>query len=283
VENLARHIRDDISSLQSGTIVELRGEGSKPPLFVVHPTGGSVHWYADLAKTLGDDRPVLGLQARGLDGKEELDTTIESMASRYVDAIIRRYPSGPYNIAGWSLGVIIAYEVARQLRVLDKTVSLLAILDQGPEVPIKEEPADNAELLFDIFSGYFPLDLEYMRSLDGEELYKFVLKKAKRAGIVPQFVRLQNFRHYLLMNKTQTQAWRGYKARPFDGRITLIRSEELKVANAPRPDLGWGTLALGGVDIVDVPGDHISMMQPPHVQTLAERLRETLGEFQTVA
>ena len=272
VEALARLLRDQDDVSTGATLVQLRKGGSQPPLFVVHPTGGSVHWYASLAKQLNGDRPVLGLQAKGLGGKDDLDTTIEAMASGYVSAIIERDPDGPYNIAGWSLGVIIAFEVARQLRLMGREVSLLAILDQGPEVPIKEDPSDDAELLFNIFSNYFPVDVEYLRTLDNDEQFRFILKRAQRAGIVPPFVRRKNFRHYITINKVQMHAWRMYVAKSYPGRISLFRSEELASRSGGQPDLGWGRLAQGGVDVIDVPGNHMSMMEAPHVRYLAEKM-----------
>ncbi|MCK5572782.1 MAG: non-ribosomal peptide synthetase, partial [Bacteroidetes bacterium] len=272
VEHLARMLRDQEEWEAGATLIQLRKGGSKPPLFLVHPTGGSVHWYSSLAKHLDGERPVLGLQAKGLGGEDELDATIEAMASRYVSAIIKRYPTGPYNIAGWSLGVIIAFEVAQQLRAMGREVSLLAVLDQGPEVPIREDPSDDAELLFNIFSSYFPVDLEYLRTLEDDEQFKFILKRAQKEGIVPPFVRRKNFRHYIMINKTQMQAWRTYVVKPYPGRISLFRSEGLASGSEGQPDLGWAKLVLNGVDVIDVPGDHISMMEAPHVRYLADGL-----------
>jgi amino acid adenylation domain-containing protein len=282
VEHLARMLRDKDEVSTGATLVQLRKGGSQPPLFFVHPTGGSVHWYSSLTKHLDGERPVFGLQAKGLGGQEDLDTTIEAMASGYVHAITDKHPAGPYNIAGWSLGVVIAFEVARQLRMMEREVSLLAILDQGPEVPIREEPSDDAELLFNIFSSYFPVDLEYLRTLDNDEQFRFMLKRAQRAGIVPPFVRRKNFRHYIMINKVQTQAWRAYVAKPYPGRISLFRSEELVSRSGSQPDLGWAKLAQGGMDLVDVPGDHMSMMEMPHVRYLAEKLDALIQPAQVV-
>jgi thioesterase domain-containing protein/acyl carrier protein len=282
VEHLARMLRDQEDWEAGATMVQLRKGDSKPPLFLAHPTGGSVHWYSSLAKHLDGGRPVFGLQAKGLGSEDELDGTIEAMASRYVSAIIERYPAGPYNIAGWSLGVIIAFEVATQLRMMEREVSLLAILDQGPEAPTKEEPSDDAELLFNIFSNYFPVDLEYLRTLDKDEQFRFILKRAQREGIVPPFVRRKNFRHYIMINKTQMQAWRTYMAKPYPGRISLFRSEELASDSDGQPDLGWAKLALNGVDVIDVPGDHLSMMEAPHVRYLADSLNAAMRDLHLV-
>ncbi|MGA9119669.1 MAG: amino acid adenylation domain-containing protein [Bacteroidota bacterium] len=270
-------VRDDDEN-GSDLLVELRGGETAQPLFFIHPTGGSVHWYAELAKCLGEGRAVYGIQAMGLDGKEPPDISIEQMASRYVDAILQKQPEGPYFIGGWSLGVIIAYEVARRLLTNGHPVGMLAVLDQGPRIPIARDPEDDAELLVDIFSQSFPLDLTDLRRLGPDEQYRVVLHKAKKAGLLPHLLRLQNFKQYIQMNRTQSHAWREYVPRPYPGTIWLLKAIESESGMDLEPDMGWGSLALGGVGIEEVPGDHLSMMQNPHVRVLAQHLTKIMGD-----
>jgi amino acid adenylation domain-containing protein/non-ribosomal peptide synthase protein (TIGR01720 family) len=275
VESLAAALRDDANQQAWSMFVELQKGGSKPPLYFVHPSGGSVHWYAELARKIGDERPFYGIQAHGLDGDLELHTDIERMASHYVEELIQQQPEGPYLLGGWSLGVIIAYEMAHQLLGLGRDVAFLAILDQGPYIP-NELPEDEAEALATMFARYFPLDPDRLREMEPDDRLKYVLRKAKRAKIVPRYVRFKDFRKYILINRTQAQAWRNYTPKPYTGRITLFRSAESVAEYSQEPDMGWGKLAQGGVEIYDVPGDHLSMLQEPNVQVLAEALRACL-------
>ncbi|MEK7784827.1 MAG: thioesterase domain-containing protein, partial [Chloroflexota bacterium] len=114
VEQLASALRHDQPGPSS--LVEIQPRGAKRPLFFIHPSGGSVHWYADLARRLGKDQPFYGLQAKGVNGDQEIHTRIEEMAACYVAAIRAAQPEGPYQLGSWSMGVIIAFEMAQQIR-----------------------------------------------------------------------------------------------------------------------------------------------------------------------
>ena len=82
-----------------------------------------------LAKNLDNNQPVYGLQAKGLNGIDEPFGTVEDMAAHYIDAIKKVNPIGPYALAGYSFGGIIAYEMARQMTDQNKKVTMLAMLD----------------------------------------------------------------------------------------------------------------------------------------------------------
>jgi thioesterase domain-containing protein len=273
VEHQASLLQEIREQATDSMLVELRKGGSLPPLYLVHPTGGSVHWYTDLARHLDANRPILGIQSRQTPPADE---SIEGMAARYVHAILAHQPDGPYHIAGWSFGVIVAFEIGQQLKALGREVAFLAVLDQGPYVPTREEPKDLAELLTVIFEDHFHLDTGYLRQLTEDEQFRFVLRKAKKLGLFPFFIRLQDFRQYILTNKAQTGAWRRYQIKSFPGRITLVRAREGDGDHTSLADFGWGPFAQAGVEVLEVPGDHISMMQQPNVRVLAQSLSDCL-------
>ncbi len=279
IGEFARLLRDSEETSGGASLIELRKRDSAKAVFFIHPTGGSVHWYTDLAKSISGDIAVYGIQAAGLDGEEELDTTVEQMGARYANMILRSGADGPYIIAGWSLGVILAYETAQQIIARGKEVSSLVVMDQGPSIPIDREPQDDAELLVDIFSSYFPLDAASLRQLEIDEQYRVVLRKAKKAGLVPHLVSLQNFKRYIRINKTQSHAWRTYTPKPYPGSLWLVRAKDSDAGEGQPADMGWGSLARGGVEIFETPGDHISMMQKPHVQVLADYVTRIAEEI----
>ncbi|MGE5401206.1 MAG: hypothetical protein ACM3S2_12445, partial [Ignavibacteriales bacterium] len=103
-----------------------------------------------------------------------------------------------------------------------------------------------------------------------------VFKLAKKNKMIPFYVRLTEFSFYIKILKTMQQAWRMYKIRTFPGEITLFRSEENSANNAQSLDMGWGNYAAKGINIVDIQGNHISMMQPPNVKLLAGHLNAAL-------
>ena len=278
VEHLASILRQQ-GSTDSSSLVPLQPKGSKPPLFFVHPSGGSVHWYADLARYLGSEQPFYGLQAQGLNGDQTIHTTIEDMASHYVSVLREFHPQGPYLLGSWSMGVIVAFEMARRLQAQGQKVALLALLDQGPTLPAKE-PKDDADYLMDVFGKHLPLSLDHLQQLEPGEQVAYVWHEARKANWIYPDITLAQFSHFVHMLRTHTEAWRRYVPRIYPGRITLFRARKQPQEGHPDPDLGWAKLAAGGVDIHKVPGDHLSMIHKRHARTLAKRLTTCIDEIQ---
>ncbi|HEU4768417.1 MAG TPA: amino acid adenylation domain-containing protein, partial [Pyrinomonadaceae bacterium] len=123
IESLALLLRREV---ESGPLVAMQPRGSLPPVFFVHPAGGSVVGYFGLARALGDDRPFYAL-AGSLDRAP--GTTIQAMAETYVEVVREIKPDGPYLLGGWSTGGVVAFEMARQLQSRGENVSLVALLD----------------------------------------------------------------------------------------------------------------------------------------------------------
>jgi thioesterase domain-containing protein/non-ribosomal peptide synthetase component F len=127
-----------LTSSPDGTgdrLVGLQPHGTRTPLFCIHPAGGYVFCYLPLARELGSDQPLLGLQAQGLDDDQPLPASIEEAAALAVVTLRDRQPEGPYQLLGFSSGGLIAFEIARQLRAAGQTVSLLAMLDTALPSP----------------------------------------------------------------------------------------------------------------------------------------------------
>ena len=125
VEHLATLLREHAERL-SGPLVAIQdGDGTRPPLFLVHPDDGQVGPYCQLAYALGEEYTVFGLQAAGLYSDMAPRRTVPSMADAYVDAIRAERPSGPYLLGGCAIGAAIAYEMAVRL----DDVRLLAVID----------------------------------------------------------------------------------------------------------------------------------------------------------
>ncbi len=278
IEQLAMAIRERKGALAS-LLVPLREGDGRRPLFFIHPSGGSVHWYADLARHLPKERPFYGIQAQGLDGKAPLDTHIEDMAARYINAIKTVQPDGPYLLGSWSLGVIIAYEMARQLEQQNEQVAFLGLLDQGPSLPLAA-PRNQAEYLADTFGQHVPVTLADLNPLTEEDQIAHLFGEAKRVRFLMPDVTLEQFGHFVHMLRTQSEAWRNYRVQPYSGRITLFRARKRpKGERKAAPDLGWGDLARGGVEIHQVPGDHLQMVHEPWVRILERRLTSCLKDL----
>ncbi|KAJ5993046.1 hypothetical protein N7451_008770 [Penicillium sp. IBT 35674x] len=114
-------------------VVPLQPHGSNPPLWLVHPASGNVLIFTALARAF-HDRPVYGFRARGTQPDEPVFTSISEMADTYTASLLRTQPQGPYAIAGYSLGSIIAFEIAKRLEASGAEVRFLASLDGPPDI-----------------------------------------------------------------------------------------------------------------------------------------------------
>ncbi|MGB2632685.1 MAG: alpha/beta fold hydrolase [Candidatus Acidiferrum sp.] len=116
----------------------LKPGNTEPSVFLMHGLGGNIMEFFNMVKHLQESRAVYGLQARGTDGLEEPLSSIEQMAQFYVDAIKELKPHGPYLLVGYSLGGLVAIEMARRLIGFNEEVALLVMIDSYP--PIRYAP-----------------------------------------------------------------------------------------------------------------------------------------------
>ncbi|WP_371328026.1 amino acid adenylation domain-containing protein [Mycobacterium sp. 1423905.2] len=126
------------------TVLPLRMEGTKPPVWCVHPAGGVAWGYRGLAKHLRD-RPIYGLQARGVDGTESFAPSIPAMVDDYLDQILAVQPEGPFNLLGWSFGGVVAHAMAVELTRRGHDVALLGLIASVPRY--EDDPVLMTEFL----------------------------------------------------------------------------------------------------------------------------------------
>ncbi len=132
IEQFAKRLEHEGFRSAWSSLVTIQGEGTQRPLFMVPGIGGNVLCYGDLARQLGPDQPFYGLQARGLDEREQPFKRIEPMAAHYLSEVRKFQPSGPYRIGGSCFGGVVAYEMAQQLRAAGEEVELLFLLESWP-------------------------------------------------------------------------------------------------------------------------------------------------------
>jgi amino acid adenylation domain-containing protein len=258
------------------SLVEIRFGSEAPPFFCVHPAGGNLVCYHLLADDLGG-RAFYGLQAPGIEDREQPLRSVEAMAALYLEAMRKVQPQGPYLLGGWSFGGLPAFEIARRLEAMGQTVALLAILDTEAPVPGNMPAFDEAELLAAFLQEDAALSVDLLRSQGGiDEQLAFVVEQARRHDLLPPDFDVTKARRYFDVYHLSLEAARVYLAEPFAGKLTVFRAEERPAADPGDARLGWGTLARD-VEVVAVPGDHHSMVRAPHVKTLAARLRETIA------
>jgi enterobactin synthetase component F len=130
IANLARSIDGAEIPDMFGTILPLRQGNGTPALFCVHPVAGMSWGYAGLTRYLSPGQSIYGLQSIGL--VDAMPLSIEAMAVRYVEEMRKVQPHGPYMLVGWSLGGLVAHEIASHLCRNGEEVRLLGMLDSYP-------------------------------------------------------------------------------------------------------------------------------------------------------
>ena len=282
VEHLATILRDHSKVAPSSSLVAIQPGGNRRPLFLIHPAGGHIFPYVHLAGCLGPDQPCYGLQAIGLEEGHEPHSRIEEMAAYYINAIRTVQAEGPYLLGGWSMGGVVAFEMAQQLHAQGQRTALLVLLDT--RIPTADEEFAHedfeATLLVD-FVRYFGLSLDprtSLASLPKHELLERVLEYAKRAGLVPSDIEVSQAQPFIELCKADFRATRNYVLNRYPGRITLFKAAQELSGSSSDPTLGWSEWAAEGVDVQVVPGNHATMVYKPHVEVLADELRACLDQ-----
>ena len=266
---------------RSSLLVELQaGSNNKQPLFLLHPVGGTVYIYRDLARYLGSDIPVYGIQALGLDEKTELPISIEEMATEYIKAIRTIQPHDAYFLGGASLGGTVAFEMAQKLHAEREKVALLAMIDTpGPGhmgVKLEDEEAIAAYLLdtlFELDQSLFSFN-SFPQVGNIEEQVMSALEQAKIDNLLPNDFQIPQTRHIIRLFKANMEAMWNYKPGIYPGKITFFRAQDRREKYDPvHPEYPWIELAASGIEIHTVTGNHLTMNYTPHVQVIAEKLK----------
>lgn len=275
-----------VPSLMPGRspLVPLTLGGSKPPFFCVHPMFGVVFPYLELAHHLDGDRSFYGLQPAGLDGQSPPLTQIEAMAAYYLQAIRAVQPQGPYYLGGWSFGGLVAFEMAHQLTQAGQQIGLLAILDTPAPTTSLSVCQSLKFLLGTALWSVLPFLLDY-GNLATQQLQSRLGWLARwqwstLIRLLPEESRLQLLeesvvRSLLPIIYANSRASYGYRPRPYTGKVTLFKAAEQPEALQQEPTLGWSTL-VDDIQLHQVPGNHLSLLKQPQVQTLAAQLRQCL-------
>jgi amino acid adenylation domain-containing protein len=261
-------------------LVKIR-DGARRPLFCIHPTGGEVMCYLELARSLDDDRPVYGVQAPELAAGEPGSASIEEMAARYLREIRKAQPEGPYLLAGWSLGGLVAFEMARQLRSEGEAAERLILIDtRSPTLPV-EPIRDERELvlafardLAAVRGWAIPEDIA-LQVRAAEEPLRFLFELALAERLLPKDFEVSRLTALFAVFRRDLAALETYEAHTYTGPVALFVAEDRIARQDGPPDQGWRDLA-EQLTIEPVPGNHWTMLSEPQVPRLTERLRAIL-------
>ncbi|SCL15368.1 type I polyketide synthase [Micromonospora inyonensis] len=281
------------------TALLLRAGAAKPPLFLIHPSGGDVLCYGELVRLLTDDRPVVGLTDPALTGGVEPED-IPALAEHYLDAVRTYQPHGPYLLGGWSMGGTLAHEMACVLERRGGSSALLFMVDSntpdriralhGPGVPgavAALRYLHSLEAFLDLDFGLGPAEEAELLGGTGDEVRAYVTERLRHAGLLnardSADLRLRVFERHL---RTLGEHRAGHLSDP-DTRLLLIRAAlpsprnsgvGMGVDDAPDlPVLGWRGHVRGPVHEVVVEGHHYSLLTGDAAKTIAGHLDQALA------
>ncbi|PCE30707.1 non-ribosomal peptide synthetase [Burkholderia ubonensis] len=262
-----------------------RGIEGERPVFLVHPTGGNVLCYRDLARRLGPARPVYALQDPGLEGVADYDS-VEELAALHIAHIRPLAGDGPYYLAGWSSGGVVAFEMARQLLAQREEVGLLALIDSIAATDADTGPRTDAALIQSIarlLAFTAGADTPDLASLDTAAALERLRELAVAAGSLPPDAPPERIRRLFDVFRRNTAAVRRYRPGPYPRRVLLLRAtqplpEAVRDAAARQrsdsPDLGWARVA--AVSCRDIPAHHLSIVGEPAAALVGAEIRHAL-------
>jgi amino acid adenylation domain-containing protein len=260
-------------------VVLSRPTAAAPAMILVHPVAGHLNGYQTLVRLLGDDVALYGLMAAGLDGDAEPVTSVPEMADHYLDALRRHGVEGPYRLAGWSFGGLVAFEMAGRLAAAGERVALVAAIDSAAPGTAKITGDGLIGMLFAEEvgrtggDGPIPMSAEDVMDASADDIVALVATAlAARHGDEPAdwVPEIGNLYRVFRANMLAAAAYRPDR-HPGD-LLSIVHSR----VGADRTTT-WPDFVTGDVTRHEITGDHYSIMAEPHVHRLVEILRKHIG------
>ena len=288
VAALAELLAGDEPAVGWDSLVPVQPEGSRIPMFFVHAEEGNVLFYRALAKRLGADQPLYGLQARNLDGSASDPGEIVDIAADYIAEIRTVQPSGPYNLGGFCLGGAIALEMARQLRDAGDEVAPVVMIQTEHHDYIDAGRATLRRRLLHRPMDRLAYELSEITRLDPPERSRYLSRKAR--GLVEiarvnvsgdpgvEGDRPQRGAHTRAVASTYRAAFWRYRPLPYDGPSLVVRAAAQPRGLPDDPLLGWGPVLQGDVQAITIEGaHHRTIMHEPAIGAVASVIEAALA------
>ncbi len=254
------------------------GAPGHAPVFFIHGSRGNVLVFKAFADRVRAEQPVYALQAAGVDGKMAPDETIEAMAERYLAAIRKVQPTGPYSLAGYSGGGVIAYEIARRLKGAGDSASMLMLIDT-----LEPSQMRTSVSMLDRVRNLHRIKLSRFTSLPAV-LWKFWLKqRIRRAMGVEETQRLRTPLELAsdAVDAAYKKAQWAYETPEFDTDVVLIRASDARMHFLRSgPALGWDRFVKGKIHRFDVDAQHDFVFEGEALSQLVAAFGQVSAEGQ---
>jgi thioesterase domain-containing protein len=261
IHSLAHLIADDRPTRFSNALL-LRSGSSRSPVFLLHGVGGNVMEFFEVVKSMDSPQAIYGLQARGSDGLESPLDSIEAMAEYHIDAMRRVGSPGPYVVFGYSLGGLIALEIARRFKESEQPVALLSMIDSYPHIS-----ALAATQKLQLYAQRVRHKLRHIAAIGAQHSERSRVQSEKICGPA-----------VLEVTRSSLQALRKYRPRPLGEKVRFVRAQTLTVFPQDPMEI-WKAL-LPQIEVETLPGDHHEILHANSRElalALSGYIRDALG------
>jgi len=287
VTKLAKKIQSDQEE-QWDALVPIKTSGTKPPVYLIHGGGLNVLFYKPIIKYLDQEQPIYGFQALGLSKSHEPLHTLEEISKAYISDLLKNNPEGPFYLAGYSFGGLIAFEMSKQLVAMGKKVNFVGIVDTyiGGRTDHSTGAVRLTKKVLRQFSKIphlaktltmFPADaFAYQATIISHKL-RNIVPFVKPPLPLPTEAYVSDLTPYEKEIFDIYDAAHGkYEIQPADIKVSLLRVTKRLYHLDDPVYLGWKPFAKKGIDIYLVPGDHGSILHPPNDRDFARVLQKAL-------
>jgi len=264
-----------------GNVVTLKRGGHDTPLFCIHGGDGGVLYYRSLGALMPPEIPLHAIESLELGHSGSIEScSIEETAAGYIRGLRAVQPHGPYRLAGYSFGGVVALEMAFQLSRDGQAVEFVGLFDtHNPAVPARNYTMAERLFVFWQQNSGVPVWRRLKRvcarlseGIRTNRRVKAEIKAAQRSGPAEPYSDLRRVQ----VRQDNWRAMQAYQPPAYQGRITLFKASGISDKLERPADYGWTGLASGGLDVVLVPGEHLTLFAPENIATLAQALTDSL-------
>jgi amino acid adenylation domain-containing protein len=270
-------------------LVPIRTQGHRTPLFLVHPIGGEVQYAFDLARHMDAEQPVYALAASGMAVGETPNARIGDMARVYLEAVRQVQPRGPYLLGGWSLGGMVAYEMAHQLIAAGESIKFVGMIDAGSSPYLRSQLRnaggngfDECRALMHWIADLHPEGIDLQRQAVFTELETLATRKdmdamvalSQRESFLPAQLDMALVKRVLAVYCAGMTAAAAYEAPLIATAVTYFAADR---GDGEYASFGWSELLGDVLEVTRIGGNHMSIVKPPHIEKLAQEIRRRLG------
>lgn len=264
--------------LQGSQLTTLRPGPARRALVLLHPLGGEVVAYREVARQITAPLRVLGLTWTG-ELPPAAAGSLSSLAAAHVEQL-RTTQAGPYLLAGWSFGGVLAFEVARQLTQAGETVEFLGLIDAHPTMdPITGAAPRDTPYLDDLEQLLVEIDRRHAAGEAAQDVAELATEETwiQLVGGAPaRAVSVEHLRAPLRLARDNLAALRAYEPGTYSGDVRLFLSESLDARGRQAMVTRLRDLVDGTVAVHDLPGNHLTILRSANATVLAAALDDVL-------